>query len=245
MRALLLIATATLSVALTASAAGRVDRSVRRACAREFQEAYAEVGKSAESSPARDSEKLKSYPLYSYLQAERLRKALGPDAVVSEDVDKRAAAFIAENDPQPVARRVRRVWLESLARRTQWAEFLEAYKGAIPDDALRCQSFVARIALEKTEGLVRDISAQWLTPRSVPECKIPFDWMKEQGVLTTRSHRAAGAPRAEGRRCAVRAADDRAAAGRAVRAADAMGVVAREAAAEHRRADRDTRYSGG
>jgi soluble lytic murein transglycosylase len=182
MRAPLLIATATLAVAFAVSAAGEATdpyAGVRK----EFQEAYAQVGKS--DAVAEDSKALRSYPLYPYLQAERLRQALGPDAAVSEDVDKRAAAFVAAHDPQPVARRVRRVWLESLARRTQWAGFLEAYRGANPDDALRCQSFVARIALNKTDGLVRDISAQWLTPRSLQECKIPFDWMKEQGVLTT------------------------------------------------------------
>jgi soluble lytic murein transglycosylase len=100
-------------------------------------------------------------------------------------VDERAAAFVAAHDPQPVARRVRSDWLESQARREAWAEYLEAYRGARPDDALRCQSFVARIALDRTAGLVRDISAQWLTPHSVQECRIPFDWMKEHGVLTT------------------------------------------------------------
>src|SRR5262249_53395902 len=122
---------------------------------------------------------------YPYLQAERLRKALGPDSTALEDADKRAAAFVAQYDPQPVARRVRRVWLESLARRTESARFLDAYRGANAGGGLRCQSFVARIALNKTDGLVRDISAQWLTPRSIQECKGPFDWMKDQGVLTT------------------------------------------------------------
>jgi peptidoglycan lytic transglycosylase len=183
MRVLLLIATSTLSVALTASAAGQ-STDPYAGVRKEFQEAFAQVAKPSDSA-AGDSEKLKHYPLYSYLEAERLRKALGPDSVVSDDVDKRAAAFVSEYDPQPVARRVRRVWLESLARRTQWAAYLEAYRAASPDDALRCQSFVARIALNRTDGLVRDISAQWLTPRSVQECKVPFDWMKEQGVLTT------------------------------------------------------------
>ncbi len=183
MRALVLIATSTLSLLLTASAAGEsTDPYV--AVRQEFREAYAAVDQSPDGA-ASDSDKLKKYPIYSYLQAERLRKALEPDATVSEDVDKRAGAFIAEHDPQPVARRVRRVWLESLARRAQWAQFLQAYEGANPDAALRCQSFVARIALNKTDGLVRDIAAQWLTPRSLQECRIPFDWMKEQGVLTT------------------------------------------------------------
>jgi soluble lytic murein transglycosylase len=61
---------------------------------------------------------------------------------------------------------------------------LDAYKRANPDDALRCQSFIARIALNQTRGLVRDIAAQWLTPHTLPECKVPFDWMKQQDVLT-------------------------------------------------------------
>lgn len=184
MRALLLIATSTLCVALTASAAAQ-STDPYAGVRKEFQEAFAEVAKSPTDSTANDSEKLKRYPLYSYLQAERLRKALAPDAVVSEDVDKRSAAFIAENDPQPVARRFRRVWLDSLARRTQWPQFLQAYRAANADETLRCQSFVARIALNKTDGLVRDISAQWLTPHSIQECKVPFDWLKEQGALTS------------------------------------------------------------
>src|SRR5262245_22833353 len=103
MRAPLLIATATLAVAFAAAAIGDTAdpyTGVRK----EFQEAFANVA-NAEDSTASDSEKLKRYPLYSYLQAERLRKALGPDAPVSEDTDKRAAAFVAEHDPQPVSRR--------------------------------------------------------------------------------------------------------------------------------------------
>lgn len=183
MRALSLIATATLSVAVTASVAAQPTdpyAGVRQ----EFQEAYAGVGKPSDST-ANDSEKLKHYPLYPYLEAERLRKALGPDSTVSEDVDRHAAAFIAEYDSQPVARSLRRVWVESLARREQWARFLAEYRDSRRDEALRCRSFIARIALDETNGLVRDISAQWLTPHSVQECRIPFDWMKEQGVLTT------------------------------------------------------------
>ena len=183
MRTLLLIATATLAVAVAGSVPAVEPADAYASARKEFQQAYANAEKS--DSDATDSESLKGYPLYPYLQAERLRNALGPDSPASEDTDKRAAVFVAAHDPLPVARRVRRVWLESLARRMQWAGFLEAYRGAIPDDALRCQSFSARIALNKTDGVVRDISAQWLTPRSLQDCKGPFDWMKEQGVLTT------------------------------------------------------------
>jgi soluble lytic murein transglycosylase len=183
MRIGLLIVTATLAATLAGSAVG--EQADAYAVARkEFQQAYAEAEKTAVPATP-DSESLKSYPLYSYLQAERLRKALSPESPVTEEVDKRAAEFITAHDSLPVARRVRRALLESLARREQWAQFLEVYRNASPDDALRCQSFSARIALNKTDGLVKDISAQWLTPRSLQECKVPFDWMREQGVLTT------------------------------------------------------------
>src|SRR5262245_12783834 len=117
MRFLAFIATATLALALVSStrAAGSADSfSEVRA---EFQQAFARAAKS--DSDAADSERLKSYPLYAYLQAERIRKALAPNPPVTTDVDERAAAFLATHDRMPVARRVRRAWLESLAQREQ------------------------------------------------------------------------------------------------------------------------------
>ena len=182
MRTLLLIATATLAVAVAAAAEAAGAADAYASARTEFLQAYARAGGAADPAAA-DSESLKKYPLYAYLQAERLRKALGPDSQ-SPDADKRTATFVAEYDPQPVARRLRRAWLDSLARREEWAAFLGAYRAANADDALRCQSFAARIALDKTAGLVSDIGAQWLTPHGVQECKVPFDWMKEKGVLT-------------------------------------------------------------
>ena len=94
MRALLFIATATLAAAV-ASAAGESADPYASARA-EFQQAYAQAGTADPAPAANDSASLKSYPLYPYLQAERLRKALGPDSAASEDVDKRAAAFVCQ-----------------------------------------------------------------------------------------------------------------------------------------------------
>ncbi|MGH8323249.1 MAG: transglycosylase SLT domain-containing protein, partial [Steroidobacteraceae bacterium] len=51
-------------------------------------------------------------------------------------------------------------------------------------DAARCQSFVARIELGKTEGLASNIAKEWLTPHSLPDCDRPFAWLKENGALT-------------------------------------------------------------
>src|SRR5512138_1814995 len=96
------IAAATLVLALAASshAAGTADPYA--AAREEFQQAYARAAKT--DSDAADSERLKNYPLYPYLQAERLRKALAPDSSAAGDADQRASAFVATYDRLPVVR---------------------------------------------------------------------------------------------------------------------------------------------
>jgi soluble lytic murein transglycosylase len=151
-----------------------------------FQEAYARASTSLVDSGATDSDDLKAYPLYPYLQAARIQQALSASNGDSIDlVDKRAAEFIALYGQQPVTRNLRHAWLDSLAKRAQWNQFLAVYRDAGVADALRCESFVARIELGKTEGLAADIAKEWLTPHSLPECDRPFAWLKDNGLLTT------------------------------------------------------------
>ena len=151
-----------------------------------FQDAYAHVSTSMEESGSSDSESLKNYPLYPYLQAARIQQALtGTDTEALAQADKLAADFMVAYGQQPVARILRRTWLDSLARREQWNQFLAVYRDAGASDTARCQSFVARIEIGKTEGLAADIAKEWLTPHSLPECDRPFAWLKQNGVLTT------------------------------------------------------------
>jgi hypothetical protein len=109
MRILFLIAIATLGsvFAPCTPASGAADPYAE--AREEFQQAYARASK--DDSAASDSERLKNYPLYAYLQAERLRQAFTADSLPAGDVDKRAAAFVAANDRTPVVRRIRRAWL--------------------------------------------------------------------------------------------------------------------------------------
>src|SRR6266498_3520736 len=100
MRILFLIVTATLVLVPSSQAAGTADSYA--AVREEFQQAYARAAKS--ESGAVDSERLKNYPLYPHLQAERVRTALAPDSSPAGDVDKRAAAFVATYDRMPVVR---------------------------------------------------------------------------------------------------------------------------------------------
>ncbi|MGB9332778.1 MAG: transglycosylase SLT domain-containing protein [Steroidobacteraceae bacterium] len=149
-----------------------------------FQDAYARVTANLPDESAADSEALKSYPLYPYLEAARIRQALNgsPDSLAQ--VDQLAADFIAAHEQAPVSRGLRRAWLDSLAKREKWDLFIEAYRDAGATDAARCQSFTARIELGKAEGLARGIVKQWLTPRSLPECARAFAWLNANALLT-------------------------------------------------------------
>ncbi len=166
-----------------AQAAGSADvyASARQA----FQQAYSHVADNAPGAAANDSAILKSYPLYPYLQAARIAQALlgSPDSLAP--VDRQAADLLSAYAEMPVSHDLRSAWLASLAQRSQWSLFLPAYRDASADDALRCKSFIARIALGRTDGLVRDIEKEWLTPHSLPECAQAFAWLRQNGVLTT------------------------------------------------------------
>ena len=175
------IAAAALLYAVSAQGAGADAYADAR---KAFQEAYARVAANFPDESAADSEALKSYPLYPYLQAARIRQALNgsPDSLAP--ADQLAADFIAAHAQAPVSRELRRAWLDSLAKRAKWGLFTEAYRDTGATDAARCQSFTARIELGKTEGLGRDIAAQWLTARSLPECARPFAWLSANDLLT-------------------------------------------------------------
>jgi soluble lytic murein transglycosylase len=130
-----------------------------------------------------DDGSLRAYPLYPYLQAERIRQALANDATVGA-ADRSAAGFLATYGLQPVAAELRRSWLENLAQRQQWSTFLEVFRDAGATDALRCQALSARIATAQTALLGPSLVRQWLTTREVPECDPAYAWGFEHGVIT-------------------------------------------------------------
>ncbi|HEY4369536.1 MAG TPA: transglycosylase SLT domain-containing protein [Steroidobacteraceae bacterium] len=150
----------------------------------QFVEAYAHVDTSPAEPPQADSERLKEYPLYPYLQAARIRHALLDTTSTPDSVDQRAATFLTYYERDPVAREMRRAWLISLADRGRWELFLKHYRDEAADDALRCRSFDARIALGRTANLTAEIAKQWLTPQSLQECDRAFSWLREQNGLT-------------------------------------------------------------
>jgi soluble lytic murein transglycosylase len=148
-----------------------------------FRQAYEQVDAPAAKRP-HDSEDLRSYPLYPYLQAARIRRALADAGEELGSVDQRAQTFITYYANEPVGRNLRRVWLTSLAERSHWTPFLDQYRDDLADDALECQSFTARIELARTADLAPLIARRWLTPRSLPDCERAFEWLRAQNALT-------------------------------------------------------------
>jgi soluble lytic murein transglycosylase len=151
-----------------------------------FKSAYERIDAAA---PEADSAKLRDYPLYPYLQAARLIGALEGKPETLAAVDLRIDEFLTRHNREPVTRDLRRKWLASLADRALWPTYLKHYRDTSTDDVQRCHSLVARLAAAQPEAppdeaLAADITKQWLTPASLPECEAPFTWLRAQNKLT-------------------------------------------------------------
>jgi soluble lytic murein transglycosylase len=128
-----------------------------------------------------EPEELRAYPLYRYLQAARLERAL---VGMEPGADARVEAFLTEFGNEPVGHALRRAWLESLAERERWEALLKHFDSRSASPALECQRFGARIALGEVSGLATEIIATWLTPRQLRKaCEAPFQWLRDQGLL--------------------------------------------------------------
>jgi soluble lytic murein transglycosylase len=152
----------------------------------EFQQAMEQAPRAATGAGLtavtdNDDPQLRAYPLYPYLQAERIREAFSTDPVAA---DRRAAGFLVTYGPLPVGTQLRRNWLESLAQRAQWDTFLNVYRETGANDALRCQALNARIATGQTTQLGPLLVKQWLTTREVPECEPAYAWGMDHGIIT-------------------------------------------------------------
>lgn len=147
-----------------------------------FQQALEAVprGPTTEADPAA----LREYPLYPYLQAERLQWRLArpqPDAAIETEV----AAFLTRYGDAPWTRRLRTAWLKQLAERKDWARFEAHYLDERADTSLRCHHLNARIAAGAGAELFPSALEIWRTGSSLPEsCTDKIDWLRAQGALT-------------------------------------------------------------
>ena len=137
-----------------------------------------------------DTEALQRYPLYPYLQAQRLarrlelsRRSPTPDPVAVAALDTEIETFLTQQGDLPVTRSLRSSWLTSLATRKQWDTYLQQYDPERDTQpALRCHWLTARTLRGPAEGLVDALTKTWLTPDSLPEaCDPALDWWRARG----------------------------------------------------------------
>jgi soluble lytic murein transglycosylase len=145
---------------------------------------------------AEDSAALKSYALYDYVVAARLRRDLAFRP--AEDLDSTIDAFLQPRAGYPVARTLRRDWLMSLAQRRRWDWFLPRSRDS-SEPVLICDRFVGRLTTGDTADLAAAALVRWILPqKQPPECDEVFAWLRRQGLLTpalaeTRTRAALGA----------------------------------------------------
>jgi soluble lytic murein transglycosylase len=149
----------------------------------EFQEAIERV-REGDTDGTLDSESLRGYAIYPYLEAARLaRDVADADAGWSLE-DNAIVAFLARHNELPVTWNLRVAWLTSLGSRALWEPFQAYFRDDVADTALRCRHLSSRIALDQLDGLNESILGEWLTPFQLPlECEPVFQWLRDAGPL--------------------------------------------------------------
>ena len=149
----------------------------------EFRRAYQRVINSDSAASIADSDALRAYILYPYLQRIRIQRALENEQAL-DAADRDAAAFLTTHGNEPVARALRQQWYASLAQRRQWERLLANYRD-VNDATLRCHALTARIVLERFDDVQKNAIAMWSNaPGSLQACETPFEWLQSQNALT-------------------------------------------------------------
>lgn len=118
---------------------------------------------------------LRDYPLYPYLEYAELRGRLSrADSAELKD-------FLERYADTPLARQLRGAWLDKLAERGSWQQFVEAYTHS-ERVSRRCQWLRALINTGEMEVALDEVDDLWLVGHSQPpECDPVFTaWRAEQ-----------------------------------------------------------------
>jgi soluble lytic murein transglycosylase len=127
------------------------------------------------------AEGLESYPLYPYLEFAALKRHIGE--VQRAEVDKYLAAWPGTLPAQLL----RESFLEELARRGAWKDFVDLYtaRGDVEFGVeLRCDALQGRLALQQPLDFDRDVQPLWLTAQNLPDaCDAAINWAKSKDKL--------------------------------------------------------------
>lgn len=175
---------------------------------------------------------LERYPLFPYLELASLERNMAH--VDAAEVDKFLAAW---PDSLP-AQLLRESYLQELARRGEWKNFLARYVPATRSKELQCDALQAKLALGQKLDFSADVEPLWLSASALPSaCDAALGWAEAQGKLGAdlvwrRIDLAARAGNAElvAKLAAKLAGDERAAAERMVTALRDAAAATNDAA---------------
>ena len=144
--------------------------------------AFAEAYNAPSADNSQDSDTLRAYPLYPWLYAARLRQALADGTPESQAA---ALEYLETAGDVAHVRDLRRALLLKASNENDWVRFLALWRDSASNDALACRKLEARRAGGDTEALIKDITARWLSEKSLPpECDAVLSWFMRQPVYT-------------------------------------------------------------
>ena len=123
---------------------------------------------------------LRNYPLYPYLEYRKLRHSLA--SAPAEEV----AAFLHSHADTPLAGLLRRRWLNLLASREDWDDYLRFYDPADGNVDRQCHYLNALLHSGRKAQAFARVEPLWLHGRSRPKaCDPVFEAWRNAGHLTT------------------------------------------------------------
>lgn len=141
-----------------------------------FKQAYAAASHGGDEWRALAAN-LKDYPLYPYLQAASLEHDL-------QQVDRPTVeAYLRQNPDLIPANDLHRDFLQELARRQDWTDFVAMYQPGM-GDALTCDALQAQLAGGAKLEFDRDLAALWAQPALPSPCDPVLQAAFDQGLLT-------------------------------------------------------------
>ncbi len=113
---------------------------------------------------------LENYPIAAYLDLDAFRKGL------KQASPGEVRTFLDRHADFPFRYRLLGEWLDVLAKRKDWTNYLSFYDGR-KDGLQECRYLLARLRTGQTDGLMDAVRKRWLSGYSQPDdCDDPFAW---------------------------------------------------------------------
>jgi soluble lytic murein transglycosylase len=161
---------------LAGTVAAQSDNPTLEAQRAAFKQAYAAASQGGDGWRSLTAN-LKNYPLYPYLQAASLEHDL-------QQVDRATVEAYLRQYPDLIpAGDLKRDFLQELARRQDWTDFLAMYQPGL-GDALSCAALQAKLASGAQLDFDRDLATLWAAPALPSACDPVLQAAHDRGLLT-------------------------------------------------------------